>query len=122
MGNDRCPKCGDYRFDNDDICRNCGYSIPKSKSPSWWGQSDFHGSIKSVLRPGISDTPLEVPELKICTKCGEKSLFWNKYSIQYECLNRSCGKILCPFCNIVALEYSDCYVCPKCRRKKEKEV
>jgi hypothetical protein len=34
----------------------------------------------------------QVPELKQCPQCKERSLFWNEYARQFECLNLRCKK------------------------------
>lgn len=138
----RCPKCGGYRFDSDDKCLNCGYTIPVAKPPAWWASKDFQSPMSSdtpnseggeskdehspIYDNLTSNTP---PELDICPCCKEKSFFWNENNHLYECLNRNCKYIAadktppelerCPYCNVKALfwnRYSHFYECLRCRR------
>ena len=109
MSNQRCPKCGGYSWDDKDRCFNCGYCIENSHPPAWWGSKNFHGSGYKNQRHIIKDSNLErivhsysieikypvkdVPELIECPICKNKSLFCNKYTNLYECLNLKCKKI-----------------------------
>jgi hypothetical protein len=105
----RCPKCGDYVFEGEDRCVNCGSSVPSQKDSAWWGGKDFQGPDKApdhdrngqeehhdgeVERSGVSP-----PELHSCPYCQTLSLFWNKHTVMYECLNPDCGR------RIAAAEY-----------------
>ena len=125
----RCPKCGGYRFNSDDICLDCGYSIPITKPPAWWGAKDFQSPASSNIINGKDDESSSntSPILEICPRCNKKSFFWNEHSQLYECLNLECKYTSadktpvelerCPFCHERALFWNNhyqIYECLKC--------
>jgi len=92
----RCPQCGDYRFDSEDMCLGCGYRIPPFPPPSWWGSKDFQKpSSKDTDRtkPSSSGESVDAtPQLQRCPHCEQTSLFWNETFLLFECLNPACKR------------------------------
>jgi len=83
---DKCPYCGAYGNKNLRNCWFCGKELPQAEPPSL-----FRGGTESKRKLEESSSADDsIPELKVCPHCGEKSLFYNFVSGEWECLNKGC--------------------------------
>jgi hypothetical protein len=80
---EKCRTC--TRFLNDQLPKpDCYDFCPKLNSLK---EDEVNTTIKTIddkLKNSF-DTAL-----RICPECGKKSLFWNKITLEYECLNLTC--------------------------------
>ena len=83
---DKCPYCGAHGNKNMRNCWFCGKELPQDEPPSL-----FRGGTESKRKLEESSSADDsIPELKVCPHCGEKSLFYNFVSGEWECLNKGC--------------------------------
>jgi uncharacterized protein YkwD len=93
----KCRKCGFPYFDRKSKCLFCGEEAPiDARPPAGWSSEDWHSSprtkpVPTHTRPAPKESNgHQKAELFICARCHERSLFLNKLSGIYECVNREC--------------------------------
>jgi len=84
----RCPKCGNYRFDPDDNCLNCGHvlkvQLPPNGTPSSVNPFDLAEALREKRRRD------SIPALSECFSCHESKLAYDKSNDIFCCYNQRC--------------------------------
>ena len=91
-----CPRCGQELYTADQPCKTCGYK--EEVAPAWASGGRAQpaaakpasaGNIYSrILKQKMG--PEKPPELIDCPECRQTSMFYNRWSNLYECLNARC--------------------------------
>lgn len=90
----RCPSCGGYVFDSNGRCKYCHVVPPDegNKPRVELGKVDIFKLAAGLAKKKEDGRRSNIPLLSDCPGCGRHSLFYNKYSDSYECLEvKQCG-------------------------------
>lgn len=91
MSGQRCPNCGGYSWDNGK-CTNCGH-VPNTGKPRFdMGNVDIFELAKGLERKKEENRRAKIPTLNNCPFCKIRSLFYDRISDLFECMNQTCGK------------------------------
>ena len=91
MSSQRCPNCGGYSWD-DGKCSHCGF-VPKTSKPRFeLNKVDIFDLADGLKKKQEENRRASIPTLNDCPFCKVHSLFYDRISDLFECMNQTCTK------------------------------
>jgi len=91
MSGQRCPHCGGYSWDNGK-CKSCGYVFASTTPRFSLGEVDINALAKGLKEKEEQKRRSRIPTLNNCPSCNIRSLFYDRISDLFECMNHDCPK------------------------------